>query len=123
MGRGYALVTFRLLVSLVGAAALVDDARPLYAEAGAGAQHAPAAPSLLARLDQFLVTRCLTPDAGRALQDLVATGALRPALDNDFTLTTVDLSANQIFVKIEDRAQRSYGITLALAGAKGGKPD
>jgi hypothetical protein len=76
-----------------------------------------------AGLDRLLAPRCLTPAVSGALADLVATGALQPALRGDFTLEEMAVSADHIEVEIRDQARRSYGITLAFPGSRGGRPD
>lgn len=78
---------------------------------------------LVARLERLLSARCLTPEAGRTLTDLVAAGGLQPVLRSDFTLVRGDIRVDQIELEIRDQAQHSYGIALALAGSRGGAPD
>jgi len=75
------------------------------------------------RVDRLLLPRCLTPDAGRALQALVAAGALQPVLANEFTLLRGDVGGDRIELEIEDAAHQPYGITLALPGTRSGTPD
>jgi hypothetical protein len=95
----------------------------------AGAATAPEASQpgvgsrLMARLERLLSAKCLTPDAGRTLTELVAAGRLQPVLPSDFTLVRGDIRADQIELEIRDQAQHSYGIALALAGSRGGTPD
>lgn len=94
----------------------------------AQAQHAaPAQPPalvdrVLERIDRSLLHRCLTPEAGRAMSDLVAAGALAPVLGSDLTLARGDVRGDQIELVFHDQAQHSYSITLALPGAKTGQP-
>jgi hypothetical protein len=73
--------------------------------------------------EQLVVPKCLTPAVGPILEDLVATGALQPVLQDRFTLERVDIRADQLELEIEDPIHHSYGITLALPEAKDGKPD
>ena len=95
-----------------------------YADSAAGeARAVPLLDRLREGVDRFLVRQCLTPAAGRVLEELVAAGALRPVLGNELTLERVDLTADQIELGIQDRNGHSYLITLALRNSMGSTPD
>lgn len=83
----------------------------------------PVIGGLWGRLNRALTHRCLSPAAGQAMSDLVATGALQSVLGGDFTLAGGKLSGDQIEVAVQDDAQRSYIVTLALPGVKEGDAD
>jgi hypothetical protein len=94
----------------------------------AHAQSTPAEPSalidrVLDRIDRSLLRRCLTPDAGRAMSDLVAAGALTEVLGDDLVLARGDVGGDRIELRFQDPQQRSHTITLALPGAVSGQPD
>jgi hypothetical protein len=78
---------------------------------------------VLDRIDQSLLHRCLTPEAGSAMNDLVATGALKPVLGDDLVLASGAVRGDQIELGFQDRQSRSIALTLALPGAKSGEPD
>ena len=85
-----------------------------------------AAPSrlqrLLARVDDALATRCLTPASGEALQRAVAAGALQPALGDAFRLEKGDIQPQHIEIAIRGRDGASHVVRLAIAGSESGTP-
>ena len=74
-------------------------------------------------LDRVLVPRCLTPEAARVMSELVARGALRPVLGQEFTLERGDVRGSEIELEIRDGAGQSSSIVLTLAGSSGGRAD
>lgn len=84
------------------------------------------APSLMRRLadsiDRSLVARCLTPDVGTAMSQVVASGALKPVLTSDLALTRGNVGGQEIEIQIEDSSHQAYTLTLALPGARADEP-
>jgi hypothetical protein len=74
----------------------------------------------LERLGAAVADRCVTAEAGRALSEVVASGALAPILGDELTLVRGDVRANQIEVEVRERAQRAYVVTLVTSGAAAG---
>jgi len=62
--------------------------------------------------------KCLTPAAGQALSDLVASGKIQAALTSEFSFVGGDVRGRRIDVEIQDREKRSYAVTLALPPAE-----
>jgi hypothetical protein len=67
--------------------------------------------------------RCLTPEVEQALGPFVGGGALSPVLGKEFRLTRGDIGGNQIELEIQDQAQHSYVLDLALPESRSAPPD
>lgn len=66
--------------------------------------------------------RCLSPDVGRILQELVAAGALRSAL-GDFTFESGNIGIDRIELAIRDANPGTYAIVLELKDRRAERPD
>jgi hypothetical protein len=118
------LVASRAAGALLCCVAMFGRTAPARADSAAGAGSAqPAVRRFLDRLDQWARPRCLTPDAGRAMQDLVAAGALQPVLGTELSLAGGNVGPNQIDLEIEDQSHHAHAIAMALPGARGGTAD
>lgn len=68
-------------------------------------------------------SRCLTPEAGLALQRVVATGALHGVLGPKLKLQKLNVTGQHVELAVSDERQREHGITLALPNATSGPAD
>lgn len=92
--------------------------------ARAGATPEPTAESgVRAWVARWTLPRCLTPDAGRALNELREAGRIAAALPAGWTLTGGEIGSDAIVVEVADRDGRRHRITLASSRAGGPRPD
>lgn len=82
-----------------------------------------AAQGVRASLARWMLPHCLTPDAGRAVNELGDTGRVAAALPEGWSLTGGVIRSDAIVLTVGDRLGHTYGVTLALPGARGGSPD
>jgi hypothetical protein len=107
------------LLAMSCGVALLGAGSPARAESPGGAGVGP----LISRLADRLVPRCLSPDVGRVMQDLVDARKIQALLSSDLTLVKGKVGANQIELEVQDSAQHAYGIALAISGSRSGSPD
>jgi hypothetical protein len=67
--------------------------------------------------------RCLTPEVGRVLGDLVAAGGLQRALGTEFVVASGQIGGDRIELRIQDRDQVTYALALALPESTHDHPD
>ena len=60
-------------------------------------------------------TRCLTPDAGRVVGDVLAAGAVQRHLPGGFTIENVEIGGQAIALTVLDPEQVRYQLTLTVA--------
>ena len=63
-------------------------------------------------------TRCLTPDTGRVLRDVLATGAVQRRLPSGFSIENVEIAGQAIALSVLDPEQVRYELTLRVAPAE-----
>jgi hypothetical protein len=68
-------------------------------------------------LARGMLPHCLTPDAGRALNELRERGRVAAVLPEGWSLTGGEIRSEAIVVEIGDRDGGRYGVTLALPGS------
>jgi hypothetical protein len=93
----------------------------------AAAAEPPTAPGIgvgvRAGLERLLYARCLTPDAGAALNRLVESGRLASVLPREWTLTRGAVGSEEIGIEVRDPAQHLHAVTLALVERGDAAPD